>query len=122
MLLGAATGGLLGSHLGSGRGQLVGTAFGTLAGAALGAEIGRSLDNADRAMARLNERRASEFRSAKQAIRWFNPDGHAAEAIGRRNADSGGCRATRRAATDASFESPRRLHCGSGGGSWQVVN
>ena len=122
MLLGAAAGGLLGSHVGSGRGQLVGTALGTLAGAALGAEIGRSPDSADRAMACLNERHASTFRPVKRAVRWFSLDGQAAGAIGRSNAESGGCRAVRRAATEAGFESPRKLHCGSGGGSWQVVN
>lgn len=62
-LLGAASGGLLGSQVGSGRGKLVGTAVGTFAGALLGREIGKSLDNADRAAARLEGRRDAGWRS-----------------------------------------------------------
>ena len=121
-LLGAAAGGLLGTQVGSGRGQLVGTALGTLAGTALGAEIGRSLDNADRAMARWNESNAADTGATERETRWVNPDGDAAGTIGRRNAEGGHCSAARRAAAEAHYESVRRSRCGRAGGSWQVVN
>ena len=120
-VLGAAAGGLLGTQVGSGRGQLVGTALGTLAGAALGAEIGRSLDNADRAMARWNEGNAARAGPAKRATRWVDPDDDVAATIDRRSAQAGHCRATRRAAAEAHRASAPRSLCGRGNGSWQVV-
>ena len=121
-VLGAAAGGLLGSQVGSNRGQLVGTALGTLAGAVLGLEIGRSLDNADRAMARWNERNAAENGPTERETRRTNPDGHAAGTIERRSGEVGHCPAARQAAAEADYGSARESRCGRGGGSWQVVN
>ena len=121
-VLGAAAGGLLGSQVGAGRGQLLGTAFGTLAGAALGAEIGRSLDNADRAMARWNEGNAADSEPAARETRWTNPDGDAVGPTGRRIAEGEHCPAARRAAAEAHHEDARRSRCGRVDGSWQVVN
>ena len=123
LVLGAAAGGLLGSQVGSGRGQLVGTALGTLAGAGLGAEIGRSLDNADRAMARWNEESAPQPRRSRDMTRRSNLDGEDAGWNGGQSVEAARCRKVRNLATaEAEPDGAHRSQCGHSTGSWDAIN
>lgn len=74
MLIGGATGALIGSQFGHGKGQLVGVALGTLLGAAIGSEVGRKMDARDRELADDTARYALENRADHEYSTWRNPN------------------------------------------------
>ena len=73
-VIGAATGGFLGSKIGSGSGRLAATAAGALVGLVIGSEAGRSLDRADRMYAARAQQAALETAPAGHSATWVNPD------------------------------------------------
>ena len=121
-VLGAAAGGLLGSQVGAGRGKLVGTALGTLAGAVLGAEIGRSLDNADRAMARWTKDNPADTARSRQAARWSDPDRDAARPAGRQRMGARQCKRSLQAAAETHDDDAVGIACGQASGMRAVVD
>ena len=72
-IVGAATGGYLGSMIGKGNGQLVAVGIGTLLGAAAGNEIGSSLDRADQLYAAQTQQIALEHHQTGVTAHWYNP-------------------------------------------------
>ena len=73
-VVGAATGGYLGSMAGRGNIRLAATAGGTLIGLLLGSEIGSSLDRVDRLYAAQAQRTALENQKTGVTAHWSNPD------------------------------------------------
>lgn len=73
-LVGAGTGGLIGSQFGSGSGKLVTTGIGVLLGGLLGSDVGRSLDRADRSAMESTTQQTLEKAPTGQASSWRNPD------------------------------------------------
>ena len=73
-VVGAATGGYLGSMIGEGNTRLVATAGGTLLGLLLGSEIGSSLDRVDRLYAAQTQQTALEHHETGVTASWSNPD------------------------------------------------
>ena len=73
-VVGAATGGYLGSMIGHGNTQLAATAGGTLIGLLLGNEIGSSLDRIDQLHAAQTQQAALEHHKTGVTARWSNPE------------------------------------------------
>ena len=121
-ILGAAGGGLLGSQVGSGSGQLLGIAVGTLAGAVLGADIGRSLDNADRAMARWNEEAVSSSALTTAGTQQIGKEEVVLNMIGTQNGEGSDYTAAQRSTLLAHNEAIGRSYCTAGPGFRPVVD
>ncbi len=76
-VLGALTGGLLGSRFGGGEGAILTTAVGAIAGGLIGSSIGKSLDEHDKMMAEKTTHSALESVPSGKTSEWRNPDnGH----------------------------------------------
>ncbi len=69
-LLGAATGGLLGSQIGDGTGQMAAVGAGVFLGAILGGSIGRQMDQVDQSCVG----QVLEYAPDNQAVAWQNPN------------------------------------------------
>ncbi|NQV22372.1 MAG: glycine zipper 2TM domain-containing protein [Rhodospirillales bacterium] len=69
-ILGAATGGLLGSQLGDGTGQMAAVGAGVFLGAILGGSIGRQMDQVDHSCVG----QVLEYAPDNQAVTWQNPN------------------------------------------------
>ena len=69
-LLGAATGGLLGSQLGDGTDQMAAVGAGVFLGAVLGGSIGRQMDQVDQSCVG----QVLEYAPDNQAVAWRNPN------------------------------------------------
>jgi len=76
-ILGTGVGALIGAQMGGGKGKLAAVAIGALGGAYLGSELGKSLDNADKAIARDTTQETLEKAPTGHVSTWSNPDsGH----------------------------------------------
>ncbi len=73
-LIGAGTGGLIGSQFGHGEGKGVATVLGVIAGGLLGSQVGASLDRADQAALSQSTMHALETAPPNQALPWRNPN------------------------------------------------
>ena len=71
-LVGAGTGGLIGSQFGHGQGKGVATVLGVIAGGLLGSQVGASLDRADQAALHSSTVQALETAPPNQALPWRN--------------------------------------------------
>ncbi|MDX1916627.1 MAG: RT0821/Lpp0805 family surface protein [Rickettsiaceae bacterium] len=76
-ILGAVTGGLVGSLFGKGEGKVLAIGAGAILGGLAGGAIGASLDEKDRMMADYSAKQALERAPSGQSVAWNNPDsGH----------------------------------------------
>ena len=73
-VIGAGTGGLIGSQFGKGSGQAAAVGLGVLLGGILGSEVGRSLDRADQIAMQQATQRSLETAPTGQTLPWRNPD------------------------------------------------
>jgi surface antigen len=75
MVVGAATGGILGNVVGrGGQGKILSTVAGAFIGGVVGSEIGKSMDKQDRILAQQAELAALERGRSGERTAWKNPD------------------------------------------------
>lgn len=123
MLLGGATGALLGSQFGKGKGKMAAIAVGTLAGSMVGSELGRSLDEQDRQLSRGATQQALE---SGQSTNWNNNNsGHSGTITPTRTytADNTQCREYQhRVKINGRYQDAYGTACRQPDGTWRLVN
>ena len=125
-VVGAATGGYLGSMIGSGNTRLVTTAGGTVLGLLLGSEIGSSLDRVDRLYAAQTQQAALENHETGVTAHWFNPDsgnaGTVTPTATYRSGDRQYCREFQQTVTiDSKTEHVHGTACRQPDGAWRLA-
>ena len=119
-VLGAATGGMIGSTVGSGDGRQVAIAVGAVIGAVAGAHIGRSIDESDRACVG----HALELGAPHRAVVWTNPASGVAYSITPLNGyktRGTHCREFRTHVTvEGRAQTVRNRACRTGDGVWEL--
>jgi surface antigen len=122
-LLGAATGGLLGSQIGDGTGQMAAVGAGVFLGAILGGSIGRQMDQVDQSCVG----QVLEYAPDNQAVAWQNPNTDAYYTTTATNTyeQTGGryCREYQTTSTvGGRVQNMYGTACRQPDGAWEIVN
>lgn len=122
-LLGAATGGLLGSQIGDGTGQMAAVGAGVFLGAILGGSIGRQMDQVDQSCVG----QVLEYAPDNQAVAWQNPNTDAYYTTTATNTyertDGRYCREYQTTATvGGRVQNMYGTACRQPDGAWEIVN
>jgi len=119
-VLGAATGGVIGSQVGKNGNRQVATVLGTVLGGVVGASIGRDMDEKDRACIG----HTLELAGVERGVAWTGDNGVAYRVIPLGGSTDKGqpCREfVTRVTTSGRTESVRRTACSAGDGVWQIA-
>ena len=122
-LLGAATGGLIGSQIGDGTGQMAAVGAGVFLGAILGGSIGRQMDQVDQSCVG----QVLEYAPDNQPVEWQNPNTDAYYTTTATNtyeqSDGRYCREYQTTATvGGRVQNMYGTACRQPDGAWQIVN
>lgn len=120
-VLGAATGGVIGSQVGKGGDRQVATVLGTVLGAVVGAGIGREMDEKDRACLG----HTLELAGLERGVAWTNTDNgvdYRVIPLGGFTDNGRPCREfVTRVSASGRNETVRHKACSAGAGVWQIV-